>query len=502
MKKIKNRYILLWCSMFLLLITSACKHVETYPSILLRIDSLTAQQPDSALYMLNLLDDFMPTQSEEIQMYHRLLTTKATEECQKPHTTDSVMKRVVKYYRKLEDTDKLMEAYYLLACVYRDLNDAPYALEYYQKATDVRAENHLLKSKAYSQMGTLFTYQGMYFEATDVLRKACRHARMVCDSLEIASHYRNLARNFAAREKTDSTLHYYELAGRYDAKGTLNEKIDVYIRKGDFEKAHRLLAEHREAYTGWGDYYHGINKRDSASIYYEHALADEAVDALQRLNIYRRLAMYAEERGRIMQALMYTKQVNNLLDSLSLKYNIEIEDRMRALYTRQYETKTEMDKSFQNERKEENSSMSWLVGLVPLVGLAGWWIFRHRKSRSSAVRRKEQAALPDLPMCRLVKTNARNPDFKLNDAQWEELQKEMDAAFNDFTNRLLEVCPKLSDVELHVCYLLKLGVSPTDIAHIIVRQANTVSSIRERLYKKIYGENGSGRQLDQFIEGF
>ena len=84
---------------------------------------------------------------------------------------------------------------------------------------------------------------------------------------------------------------------------------------------------------------------------------------MQRLNIYRRLAMYAEERGRIMQALMYTKQVNNLLDSLSLKYNIEIEDRMRALYTRQYETKTEMDKSFQNERKDENGSMRWLAGL-------------------------------------------------------------------------------------------------------------------------------------------
>ena len=103
-------------------------------------------------------------------------------------------------------------------------------------------------------------------------------------------------------------------------------------------------------------------------------------------------------------------------------------------------------------------------------------------------------------MCRLVKTNARNPDFKLNDAQWEELQKEMDEAFSGFTNRLLEVCPKLSDVELHVCYLLKLGVSPTDIAHIIVRQTNTVSSIRERLYKKIHGENGTARQFDRFIE--
>ena len=496
--KTQTKALILGLSITLSLI--GCKQNTVYPNTLLRIDSLTTQHPDRSLFMLTLLDDFMPTQSEEIQMYHQLLKAKAQEGSHKPHTSDSLMKRVVRYYRENGPLEKLLEAYYLLACVYRDLNDAPYALEYYQKATDVRAENHLLKSKAYSQMGILFTFQGMHFEATGVYRKACYHARLVADSMEVAEHYRNLARNFGVREKVDSMFHYYEQASLFDAKGTFNEKIDAYIRQKDFDKARRALDENRESYSGWGDYYHGINKRDSASFYYQHALDDGSVDVMQRLNIYRRLAMYAEERGRIMQALMYTKQVNNLLDSLSLKYNIEIEDRMRALYTRQYETKTEMDKSFQNERKDENGSMRWLAGLVPLAGLAGWWIFRHWKSRSSAVRRKEQAPLPDLPMCRLVKTNARNPDFKLNDAQWEELQKEMDEAFSGFTNRLLEVCPKLSDVELHVCYLLKLGVSPTDIAHIIVRQINTVSSIRERLYKKIHGENGTARQFDRFIE--
>lgn len=501
MRRATNRHILLWYSTFLLLISSACKHVETYPNILFRIDSLTVQHPDSAIYMLTLLDDFMPTQTEDIQMYYHLLKAKAQEGCHKSHTSDSVMRKVVGYYQKNGPSDKLLEAYFFLACVYRDLNDASYALEYYQKATDVQVENHLLKSKAYSQMGIMFTYQNMHFEATEVYRKACHHARLGVDSMEVAEHYRNLARNFGVREKVDSMFHYYEQASLFDAKGTFNEKIDAYIRQKDFDKARRALNENRESYSGWGDYYHGINKRDSASIYYQHALDDGSVDVMQRLNIYRRLAMYAEERGRIMLALVYTKQVNNLMDSLSLKYNIEIEDRIRALYTRQHETKTEMDKSFHDKKKDKDGVMGWLVGLVLLVGLVGWYMFHHRKSRSSA-RKKEQAALLDLPICQLVKTNARNPDFKLNDAQWEELQKEMDAAFNGFTNRLLEVCPKLSDVELHVCYLLKLGVSPSDIAHIIVRQTNTVSSIRERLYKKIYGETGNPKMLDKFIEEF
>ena len=108
----------------------------------------------------------------------------------------------------------------------------------------------------------------------------------------------------------------------------------------------------------------------------------------------------------------------------------------------------------------------------------------------------------DLPTCRLVKINARNPDFKLNDAQWGDLKLEIDIVFNGFTDRLLSICPKLNDVDLRVCYLLKLGLSPTDIAHIIVRQTNTVSSIRERLYKKIHGVEGSSKQFDQFLKEF
>ena len=82
------------------------------------------------------------------------------------------------------------------------------------------------------------------------------------------------------------------------------------------------------------------------------------------------------------------------------------------------------------------------------------------------------------------------------------LKQEMDIAFNNFTSRLLDICPKLNDVELHVCCLVKLKISPKNIAHIVVRQKNTVSSIRERLYKKIHGELGTSKQFDEFIERF
>ena len=497
---LQKQIIVILVGLLLSLSLIGCKQKTVYPNTLLRIDSLIVHHPDSALYMLDLLDDFMLTQPEEIQMYHCLLRTKAKEQRHEPHISDLEMKRVVEYYRKNGPSEKLIESYFLLACIYRDLGSMSYALEYYQKAIEVRADIpfHSLKSRAYRHMGALFTNQGMHFEATDVYRKACYHALFEGDSLELALHYKNLASNFAMRNKMDSTMKYYELAGQYDAKGTVYERVDVYIQQKEFDKARKMLDERGGLYSEWGDYYHGINKRDSAFIYYQHALDGGGVDYLQQLNIYRRLALYAEEQGRIMQALMYTKIVNGLLDSLNVNHKLEAEDRMRALYSH-YDARPERDNLVEEEKRD---GMDWKT-LILLVPLFVWMLYYGRKKYiSSLSSNKKLSELMTLPTCRLVKDNARNPHFKLNEAEWKELKQEMDATLNDFSVRLRNLNPKLSDGDLHVCYLLKLELSPTEMAHILVCQTNTVSTIRKRLYKKIYGVDGTPGQLDKFIKNF
>jgi len=261
-----------------------------------------------------------------------------------------------------------------------------------------------------------------------------------------------------------------------------------------------MLIENVESYSEWGDYYHGINKRDSASIYYQHALDCGGVDLLQQLNIYRRLAQYAEEQGRIMQALMYTKIMNSLLDSLNVNHKLEAEDRMRALYSL-YDAKSEKDSWTQEAGEDERYWMVWLVSAVLLVGLGLFYKNRKKRFSSSAFQKRVLESF-DLPTCRMVKINARNPGFKLNDTQWKELKEEMDTYLNGFTERLLCLNPKLSEVDIHVCYLLKLGITPTEMAHIMVCQTNTVSTIRKRLYRKIHGVDGTPSQLDRFIEEF
>lgn len=98
--------------------------------------------------------------------------------------------------------------------------------------------------------------------------------------------------------------------------------------------------------------------------------------------------------------------------------------------------------------------------------------------------------------------NIGNVNVHLSERHWKQLGEDIDTVYEQFTSRLYAICPKLNEVELHVCYLLKLSVPLSDIAHFTAHQKNSISSLRERLYKKIHGTKGNGKALDQFILDF
>ena len=74
------------------------------------------------------------TGEDSSQMHEALMQAKAQNENFEPFTSDSTMLRVVDYYDSHGTANEQMLAHYLLGCVYRDLGDAPRALECYHDA--------------------------------------------------------------------------------------------------------------------------------------------------------------------------------------------------------------------------------------------------------------------------------------------------------------------------------------------------------------------------------
>lgn len=83
--------------------------------------------------------------------------------------------------------------------------------------------------------------------------------------------------------------------------------------------------------------------------------------------------------------------------------------------------------------------------------------------------------------------------------QWEELRTAIDLTYPRFTDRLLTLYPKLSEVELQICYLIKISLPLKTIAQMLSRSNSAITNARIRLYKKLKGKDGKAEFFDQFI---
>lgn len=86
--------------------------------------------------------------------------------------------------------------------------------------------------------------------------------------------------------------------------------------------------------------------------------------------------------------------------------------------------------------------------------------------------------------------------------KWMTIQEHIDSIYPDFTDRLHKLCPTLSDRDLQVCYLAKLGMSPSDISRVLKQTRQAITNIRKRIMQKIEQITPKSSNFDHFIEDF
>ena len=184
---------------------------KPYPEALRQAERCMEANPDSACLYLATLDSGISAEPEETRMYYYLLKTKANDKLYVKHTSDSLMLQVVRFYEHGGDADKLMEAYYYLGSVYRDMNDAPRALKAFQQAAEAGKEslNYRVLGLINEQIGTLFAYQELYSESLNAITKAIQYYQINNDKDGIIYSYRNMARIYDRTNQPDSAEYFY-----------------------------------------------------------------------------------------------------------------------------------------------------------------------------------------------------------------------------------------------------------------------------------------------------
>ena len=311
----------------------SCSPNVSYPEAMQKAIRCIEQNPDSALTYLSSLDSVIRYEPEETEMYHGLLTTKAKDKMYIIHKSDSLMRKIVHFYDSFGDKEKLMEAYYYLGSIYRDIKDIPQAITAFQQAVDAgrNSQQYLILAQIHTQMGTLFAYQSLYEDALKVYKKSYIYYLKQKDELGLIYALRNQGRMYESMSQPDSTIHYYqeayEKALNFNDQKVINsiskEFGNVYLDLGKPSQAMKLfysIPEQKDDTIylyGLGSAYLLTNQFDSTQYYYLEALKE----GKKNQNIYLISSIYKALATIEAQKSYYSSAFNYVQKSLDQKNN-------------------------------------------------------------------------------------------------------------------------------------------------------------------------------------
>lgn len=230
----------------LFLIMGACNNHPQAP-ILLEVEKIIEEQPDSALSILNKVENINQL-SEKDHATYCLLLTQAQDLNYITHTSDSLIKIAATYFEKSNDKHKASLSYYYMGRVNTDLHDALKAQEFYLKALEIgeKTKDYHLLAKICNNLGTLYNYQDIYDLALPMQKKALYYINMEQkqDTVNMSYILRNTARTFTLMNLEDSAVIYHKQALKYSRPYNISSILvdlgNIYIYKNEYVEAKKI----------------------------------------------------------------------------------------------------------------------------------------------------------------------------------------------------------------------------------------------------------------------
>lgn len=518
------RIIQFFLGLVTLLLAESCSCDSSHP-VLTRIDDLI--QRGDYLAADSLWGYFHFTQeckSESDRMYYNLVKLERKFIPFELTEDDfSMADSLIRYYQD-KSMGKLAMAQLFMGDIYHSGHDYPSAitclLQALQNASTV--ENPILEIWINRHIGDIYFNQRMLPECISYYRKSFDIAFGVHDTLRMAHGAFSMARVSMINNDADSAIYYLRKAiewsqGRPNSKSTsvpaMSVLADIYIQTEQYDKASSLMTRNSIDDENWAYWHLGQQHTDSAVYYFRKMIGKYNWSGdVTYLQI---LADLAEQRGNRVQAFEYYKKLSAAKDSL--KEHSRIEETRQAKARHEYVLiKQQRDKA-ERDRRMANYLLLGLLVIVASATMAcvmAWRAYlnkkekkllqkklylqvRDRRGSESTVQLLEQSALRER-----IKENAGKDTFHLTDDEWQTLASLIDQAYDQFTARLRMLYDDISEYELHICYLIKLGVSSTDIGTMLYKSKAAIGMARQRLYKKLIGSKGTARQLNDLIESF
>lgn len=469
-------------------------------------------------------------------MYSKLLRLKIADKGYHPiKNRKKEIDSLVNYFQDQKDGDALAQAYYLAGRVNSDLGDSPKALILYQKAEEtVNKDNYALQGDIYCQMGYIYKECHLFHDAITTLEKAYIMDSLNNNKQNMLFDIRDIGTNYLHLQETNTAKLYFSEGFRksihtneFMAKTFAHQLAVIYLKQKDYSRAKEYLNISLNHTENYGDNKSGIYA--TAYKLYEATGEDELKNKyeswlLDSGTIWAKKSIYKDQLSKILvndrnpHILDIWNNYNQYSDSVSKFSDIEAIKRIEQLYN--YKLKEKENESLNSHNTVLSIIIICLtITLISIIGLSFMTysnIKQKRKNlelkldkyetlkRSSEQKnkqniQKENCAFKKSEIHQIIQHEIEDGSYTLQDSHWKDLEKTVNEIYPNFTNNLNSFY-EVSDHELKVCLMVKIGISPTYIAKFTNHSKEAINSTRGRLYAKVFKKSASAPKWDDFIK--
>lgn len=547
------------CLLWLLTASCAGDGGKTLPPYLQAADTLVQTLPDSAYRLLKA----HPLEEEAdacLRATHTLLATWAAYRTYRRDYDTLLLRQSADYFQRTELHHRRALAHYLTAMVGEEqhtLSSVERNRQLYLGCREMMLTEKapFLAAQLYHRYGLSLTSCDRLDEAIDwQLRYKVQASRAGSHKDEVIALI-NLSNSYLIRDRshkefataTGYALRAVSLAEQYGLPVELGKALGqlstCYSHSQNFVAALQAATRAKDldewmlrlgkrktriSYNRMADAHRKLAHADSAIYYARRGLESPELD--MRINSHQLLYLtYCDLLGDSVRALSHLMAFRTLTDSLT-------QQRKQLTMPRQ-EAEAQLAEATDRGRQatRRGNRLLWgaillTLGLTTLFGLLRYGYLRRLRHSERVIHRKEQQLhrrdrqLSDSSVRlrqgeeqrlqlthRLVEEHPlvsrlrQQPRF-LQPSDWEELRQAVDNAYNGFAGRLSARFPKLTELDLQLCLLMKLRFSVTQMSQLVATSPTSVSRQKQRLKHRLLQEEPAlldgGLSLDSFLQEF
>ena len=559
-------YFLLFCLAFCMLVASCGDGSQARREALLDILSSTSTDSQTDFARLDSLEQATPDADEHERMVRHLVREWLTAFETQQIAPDSVTAPLVDYLEEHGTPRERCRALVLHGMGLERRGNVADAQLTYQKALSLarQAGDSTQVLLCWMRLDELYLLRTeLRSEATEAYGNAMRLAEQLGDASCLSSCHANLGRLYIAALPGDSlydrwqegVAHYrkaaelareagdefdemvakYELAGLYSARQHPYEALPLLQETKDF--MFRTFPDQKGATLfSLITVFLQLDRPDSAQVYIDQALALPARQNNIRYHVYEMLFQYYQAKKLHDLAAWAADSLFHYQPAAALQQVSTEVAEIKEKYAND-----QLAEAHARVSRERDDSI--LIGVSIAVALLIVIVFSRKAYRDRLHHREQQlhekdeaintlqtnleeekahveevsGRLSDIEArehelrhaltndTELMQRLRKEPKF-LDDSEWEKLKVVVDDVYKDFTTRLHERFPQLSEVYIRYCILIKLRFTVSQIAILMAVAPSSVSQQKSRIKKWLLQTEGfafgEGETLDEWIGRF